>query len=107
MTMHSRPLAACAVALAILLAGCSGDSGVDMPAITSQPASAVIATGSNTVLSVVVHGVSPAYQWYKDGAPIADATAATYTATAAGTYYVVVTDPNGIRHIVPIRGGVN
>ena len=95
MTMHSRPLAACAVALAILLAGCSGDSGVDMPAITSQPASAVIATGSNTVLSVVVHGVSPAYQWYKDGAPIADATAATYTATAAGTYYVVVTDPSG------------
>ena len=95
MTMPSRPLAACAAALAILLAGCSGDSGADMPAITSQPASAVIATGSNTVLSVVASGVSPAYQWYKDGAPIADATAATYTATAAGTYYVVVTDPSG------------
>jgi hypothetical protein len=66
-----------------------------MPAITSQPASAVIATGSNTVLSVVASGIYPAYQWYKDGAPIADATGATYTATEAGTYYVVVTDPSG------------
>ena len=94
-SMPSRPLAACTAALAILLAGCSGDSGADLPAIASQPASAVIATGSNTVLSVVADGVHPAYQWYKDGAPIADATAATYTATAAGTYYVVVTDPSG------------
>lgn len=95
MPMPSRPLAACAAALAILLAGCSGDGGADLPEITSQPTSAVIATGSNTVLSVVVHGVAPAYQWYRDGAPVADATAATYTATAAGTYYVVVTDPSG------------
>jgi hypothetical protein len=92
MKFHTRPLASCAAALAVLLAGCSNDG---TPAIASQPASAVIATGSNTVLSVVVHGIDPSYQWYKDGAPIAEATAATYTATAAGTYYVVVTDPSG------------
>ena len=95
MTTPSRPLAACAAALAVLLAACSADQGADLPAITGQPASAVIATGSNTVLSVVANGIDPAYQWYKDGAPVADATAATYTATAAGTYYVVVTDPAG------------
>ncbi len=95
MTTPSRPLAACAAALAVLLAACSADQGAGLPAITGQPASAVIATGSNTVLSVVANGIDPAYQWYKDGAPVADATAATYTATAAGTYYVVVTDPAG------------
>jgi len=95
MTTPSRPLAACAAALAVLLAACSADQGADLPAITGQPASAVIATGSNTVLSVVANGIDPAYQWYKDGAPVADATAATYTATAAGTYYVIVTDPAG------------
>ncbi|MVW60666.1 DUF3500 domain-containing protein [Massilia sp. NEAU-DD11] len=95
MTTPSRPLAACAAALVVLLAACSADQGAGLPAITGQPASAVIATGSNTVLSVVANGIDPAYQWYKDGAPVADATAATYTATAAGTYYVVVTDPAG------------
>ncbi|MFS2214139.1 DUF3500 domain-containing protein [Telluria sp. Tellsp104] len=95
MTTPSRPLAACAAALAVLLAACSADQGAGLPAITGQPASAVIASGSNTVLSVVANGIDPAYQWYKDGAPVADATAATYTATAAGTYYVVVTDPAG------------
>ena len=95
MTTPSRPLAACAAALAVLLAACSADQGADLPAITGQPASAVIASGSNTVLSVVANGIDPAYQWYKDGAPVADATAATYTATAAGTYYVIVTDPAG------------
>ncbi|MCS0631169.1 DUF3500 domain-containing protein [Telluria mixta] len=95
MTFTIRPPAACAAALALLLAGCGNGSNDDMPAIASQPASAVIATGSNTVLTVVANGVAPSYQWYKDGAPIAEATAPTYTATAAGTYYVVVTDPSG------------
>ena len=47
MTTPSRPLAACAAALAVLLAACSADQGAGLPAITGQPASAVIATGSN------------------------------------------------------------
>lgn len=33
---------------------------------------------------------SVSYQWYKDGATISSATSATYTATTAGEYYVVV-----------------
>lgn len=106
MTIPSRYMAICAASLTLLIAGCSsssdssdngdsGDSAVSAPSISGQPAAAVIATGSNALLSVVASGASPTYQWYKDGAAIADATAATYTATAAGTYYVVVTDATG------------
>lgn len=93
MKQARRPLAICAASLALLLAGCSsGGSSDTTPAITSEPVSAVIAGGSNTVLSVVAGGDNPTYQWYKDGAPIADATAPTFTATAAGVYFVVVTE---------------
>jgi len=43
----------------------------------------------------VTPGEAPyAYQWYKDGVAIGGATNATYAATAAGTYYVRVTDNN-------------
>ena len=84
-----------AAALAVLLSGCGSDGDTDSPAIQNQPASAVIAAGSNTVLSVVFRGIQPRYQWYRDGAPILDATSPTYTATAAGTYYVVINDPTG------------
>ena len=35
------------------------------------------------------------YQWYKNGNPIAGATAATYTATTAGDYHVVLTVASG------------
>jgi hypothetical protein len=90
MHLPGRPLAICAASLVLLLGGCSSNDDADAPAISSQPAAAVIATGSNTVLSIVAGGTSPTYQWYKDGAAIADATAANYTATSAGTYYVVV-----------------
>lgn len=34
---------------------------------------------------------TPTYQWYKDGAKIADATSATYTPTESGTFYCVAT----------------
>lgn len=105
MKMSSRPLAAYAASLTLLLAGCSshdsntgtstGSTTASAPSITGQPASTVIASGSNAVLSVVASGTGATYQWYKDGAAIADATAASYTAIAAGTYYVVVTDATG------------
>lgn len=91
--------ATAAAVASTLLAACSNGSSegptITLPAITTQPASAVIVSGSNTVLSVVATATSPTYQWYKDGAAIADATAATYTAIADGTYYVVVTASTG------------
>jgi gliding motility-associated-like protein len=60
--------------------------------ITQQPASsAVICAGSSTLLSVSATGTGLGYQWYKDGVLIAiNGTSATYTATASGNYYVVV-----------------
>jgi hypothetical protein len=103
MKLPSRALAVYATSLSFLLTGCNNNDSTDSstvsavtgPSVTSQPASVVIATGTNAVLSVVASATSPAYQWYKDGTVVADATAATFTATAAGTYYVVVTDASG------------
>jgi hypothetical protein len=105
MHISSRALAVYATSLSLLLSGCSGSSdsststsaasSASGPAISLQPASAIIPAGSNSVLSVVADGSSLTYQWYLGGAAIADATAATYTATEAGTYYVVVTSSAG------------
>jgi hypothetical protein len=106
MKLPSRALAVYATSFSLLLTGCNSNNNTDSstdstvsavtgPSVTSQPASVVVATGTNAVLSVVASATSPTYQWYKDGAAVADATAATYTATAAGTYYVVVTDATG------------
>ena len=50
---------------------------------------------SGTQMTVSGHtgeGAGATYQWYKDDASIGGATSATYTATAAGEYYVVVTN---------------
>ncbi|WP_440239504.1 hypothetical protein, partial [Cytophaga sp.] len=49
-------------------------------------------TGSSTVLTA---STGIAYQWIKDLAPISGATNATYTATAAGSYTVSVTNASG------------
>ncbi|RZT06137.1 Immunoglobulin domain-containing protein [Duganella sp. CF402] len=105
MHISSRALAVYATSLSLLLSGCSGSSdsststsaasSASGPAISLQPASAIIPAGSNSVLSVVATGSGLTYQWYLGGAAIADATAATYTATEAGTYYVVVTSSAG------------
>lgn len=96
MNTPRRATVACAAAVAILLAACSSGSS-DKPAITitTQPVSGSIVTGSNALLSVVAGGTSLAYQWYKDGSAIADATQPVYVATAAGSYYAVVTGTEG------------
>ncbi|MBB3223958.1 DUF3500 domain-containing protein [Pseudoduganella umbonata] len=92
----STRAAAIAASLTLLLSGCGSSSDTATgPAIVTQPMSATIVTGSNSVLSVVASGSGLAYQWYQDGAPIAKATSAIYTATTAGTYYVVVTADDG------------
>lgn len=105
MHISSRALAVYATSLSLLLSGCSGSSdpsssasaasSASGPAISLQPASAIIPAGSNSVLSVVAAGSGLTYQWYLGGAALAAATAATYTATEAGTYYVVVTSSAG------------
>jgi hypothetical protein len=93
--MHfSTRAAAIAASLTLFLSGC-GSGTEDGPAIVTQPASATIIEGSNSVLSVVASGSKLTYQWYRDGAAIVDATSAIYTATAAGSYYVVVTAEDG------------
>lgn len=45
-----------------------------------------------TVTGQTTSGETVSYQWYKDGASIGGATSDTYTATAAGEYYVIVTN---------------
>ena len=60
------------------------------PTATISPSgTASFCTGSSTVLSANT-GTGLTYQWYNGGTAISGATAATYTATAAGTYTVSV-----------------
>ncbi|MYM21179.1 DUF3500 domain-containing protein [Duganella sp. FT135W] len=105
MHISSRALAVYATSLSLLLSGCSGSSdsssattastSTSGPAISLQPASAIIPAGSNSVLSVVATGSGLTYQWYLGGASIIGATSSIYTATEAGTFYVVVTSSAG------------
>lgn len=52
-----------------------------------------ICPGTSVVLEAAPTGST--YQWLKDSAPIAGATSQTFAATAAGSYTVRVTAPNG------------
>lgn len=71
------------------------------PTISTQPASVSVSPGEAVTLAVVVNGApEPTYQWHKDGAPIAGATASeltlpAVTAADAGTYTVVATNRAG------------
>jgi len=50
------------------------------PVIVTHPLSQIGCAGENVTLEVAVSGSAPfTYQWYRDGAPIAGATKATYT----------------------------
>ncbi|MGZ5527909.1 MAG: beta strand repeat-containing protein [Limisphaerales bacterium] len=81
-------------------------SVVDVPAITGQPANVTKDSGDNAVFTVTASGVSLAYQWYKDNAPVGNAgefsgalssslTIASATVNDAGSYYVVITNAVG------------
>jgi pectate lyase/pectin methylesterase-like acyl-CoA thioesterase len=69
--------------------------------IVTQPVSRTAFVGDAVSFSVMAQGVPPpSYQWLKDGAPIAGATAATLTLTnvqlnSAGSYSVTVTNVSG------------
>ncbi len=65
------------------------------PEITEQPTSVQWEEGSTPVPLTVKATISSgtiAYQWYKDGNLIPDATSATYQPTEKGSYYVVVSN---------------
>ena len=66
------------------------------PTIITQPISQIINLGQSATLSVIATGSAPlAYQWFLNSNIIAGATGSTYTASSAGNYYVVVTNPVG------------
>src|SRR2546430_8246985 len=72
------------------------------PAITAQPANQTVTTGQTATFAVVAGGTAPlSYQWQKNGASIAGATAANYTtpatttADSGSTFAVVVSNSAG------------
>ncbi|HWS87967.1 MAG TPA: immunoglobulin domain-containing protein [Pyrinomonadaceae bacterium] len=71
------------------------------PSISAQPASQTVNAGSNVSFNVAAGGTAPlGYQWYKDGAPVAGASADTLSlsdvqAGDAGSYTVTVTNGAG------------
>jgi hypothetical protein len=72
------------------------------PTITTQPVNQTVTAGQTAAFTVVATGTAPlAYQWQKNGANIAGATAASYTtpvtttADSGSTFRVVVTNTAG------------
>lgn len=84
MRIRVRHPGLCAAALAV--AACGGGSGggaapapqVMAAAITMQPASQSVPMGLSATFSVAASGTAVQYQWMKDGAAIAGATASSY-----------------------------
>ena len=66
----------------------------ETPTITADLSATQAGYGALSVTASVTDGGALSYQWYKDGAVISSATGTSYTPTAAGTYYVVVTNTN-------------
>jgi hypothetical protein len=85
-TPHVRALTSLLVALAAACGGASSGGGgaSDVgPAITTQPADQAVNAGQTATFSVVATGSpAPTYQWRKNGADVAGATAASYTTPA-------------------------
>jgi len=72
------------------------------PTITTQPANQTVTAGQTATFAVVAGGTAPlSYQWQKNGANIAGATAASYTtpatttADSGSTFAVVVSNSAG------------
>lgn len=60
------------------------------PVITVQPQAISITSGKSGMLSVVATGTGLSYQWFRNSVAVSGATNASLTATAADSYYVVV-----------------
>ena len=75
-------------------------SATSAPAITSQPQGHTLATGSSVVFGVEASGGNLTYQWNRNGAPIAGATASQYLLSNAqpadaASYTATVTNVTG------------
>jgi hypothetical protein len=73
---------------------------VEIPSIQSQPTSVVTGQGGRASFTVTATGVTPTYQWRKNGSGIPGATGTTYDLTNvqygdAGTYTAVVSNSAG------------
>ncbi|MEA3159591.1 MAG: hypothetical protein QOD95_1139 [Gammaproteobacteria bacterium] len=91
-----------ALLLPLFLAACGGGNGSGAPAtavapsITAQPADQVVVVGQPATFTVTAAGTAPLmFQWQKGGAPIAGATASSYTTPATaqaddGSSFLVV-----------------
>jgi len=71
------------------------------PLLVQQPANQTVTVGQYATFKVAAVAIpNPTYQWFKDGAPIPNATASSYTLASVapadvGNYSVVVTNPVG------------
>ncbi len=89
------------LALSVAVFAPAGGTTVTAPAITTQPASQTVTTGSSVTFSVVASGTAPlTYQWKLGGTAISGATAASYTIASAqsanaGSYTVTVSNSAG------------
>jgi sulfatase modifying factor 1 len=96
-------------AFKVAASGGGGVSPLPPPAITAQPTGGVLNNGSLS-LSVTATGSGLSYQWKRDGSDIQGANSAFYTATAVGTYSVVVSNLSGSKTfggiLVTATGGV-
>jgi hypothetical protein len=94
--------------LPLFLAACGGGKGSGAaatavaPSITAQPADQVVVVGQPATFTVTAAGTAPLmFQWQKGGAPIAGATASSYTTPATAqaddgsTFLVVVSNAAG------------
>jgi hypothetical protein len=73
---------------------------VEIPSIQSQPTSVVAGQGGRASFTVTATGVTPTYQWRKNGSDIPGATDASYNLTNvqygdAGTYTVALSNSAG------------
>ena len=82
--------------------GCGGGAMPVAPAITAQPTDQRVVVGLTATFSVTASGTAPlSYQWQKGTAPIAGATASSYTTPATSltddgsTFQVVVSNSVG------------
>jgi hypothetical protein len=86
--------------LSLALVACGGGDAASTaavaPAITAQPTAQSVLVGQTATFTVTAAGTAPlAYQWQRNGTPIAGATTSSYTTSAAaladnGAVFVVV-----------------